>query len=38
MPILTWPNDDEARKISGRIHYRLLEADPAFSYGDPEAG
>jgi len=38
MPILTWLNDDEARKISGRIPYRLLEADPALSYGDPEAG
>lgn len=36
MPILTWLNDDEARKISGRIPYRLLEADPKFSYGDPE--
>ena len=38
MPILTWLNDDEARKISGRIPYRLLEADPALSYGDAEAG
>jgi adenine-specific DNA-methyltransferase len=38
MPTLTWLNDDEARKISGRIPYRLLEADPSLSYGDPEAG
>jgi len=37
MPILTWLNDDEARKISGRIPYRLLEADPALSYGDTQA-
>jgi adenine-specific DNA-methyltransferase len=35
MPILTWLNDDEARQISGRIPYRLLEVDPALSYGDP---
>ena len=33
MPILTWLNDDEVRKISGHISYRLLEADPALSYG-----
>jgi adenine-specific DNA-methyltransferase len=38
MPILTWLNDDEARKISGRIPYRLLEVDSTLSYGDPESG
>jgi len=31
MPTLTWLNGDEARKISVRIPYRLLEADPALS-------
>jgi adenine-specific DNA-methyltransferase len=35
MPILTWLNDEEARKTSSRVPYRLLEADPALSYGDP---
>jgi adenine-specific DNA-methyltransferase len=38
MPILTWLNDDEARKISGRIPYRLLEVDSTLPYGDPESG
>lgn len=35
MPTLAWLNDDEARKISGLIPYRLLEADPVLSYGAP---
>jgi adenine-specific DNA-methyltransferase len=35
MPILHWLNDEEARKASGRVPYRLLEADAALSYGDP---
>ncbi|MCX6069131.1 MAG: site-specific DNA-methyltransferase [Chloroflexi bacterium] len=33
MPTLTWLNDNEARKISAHISYRLLEADPSLSYG-----
>jgi len=33
MPILHWLNDDEARKSSSRVPYRLLEADAALSYG-----
>jgi adenine-specific DNA-methyltransferase len=35
MPILHWLNDEEARKTSSRVSYRLLEADDAHSYGDP---
>ena len=35
MPILHWLNDEEARKTSSRVPYRLLEADDAHSYGDP---
>src|SRR6266545_6530409 len=34
MPILHWLNDEEARKQSGQLPYRLLEADPTLSYGD----
>lgn len=34
MPILHWLNDEEARKTSSRIPYRLLEADGKLSYGD----
>lgn len=33
MPLLNWLNDDEARKASGQVPYRLLEADPAHSEG-----
>jgi hypothetical protein len=29
MPILHWLNDDQARKTSSRVPYRLLEADAA---------
>jgi adenine-specific DNA-methyltransferase len=36
MPILHWLNDEEARKVSSQIPYRLLEADPTLSYGDPD--
>ena len=35
MPILHWLNDEEARKTSSRVPYRLLEADGALSVGDP---
>lgn len=35
MPILHWLNDEEARKTSSRVPYRLLDADDAHSYGDP---
>lgn len=35
MPILHWLNDEEARKTSSQIPYRLLEADPDHSFGDP---
>ena len=35
MPILHWLNDEEARKTSSRVPYRLLEAEAALSYGDP---
>ena len=34
MPTLHWLNDQEARKTSSQIPYRLLEADPKLSYGD----
>ncbi len=36
MPTLTWLNDDEARKTSARIPYRLLEADAGLSFGAPD--
>jgi adenine-specific DNA-methyltransferase len=36
MPILHWLNDEEARKVSSQIPYRLLEPDPTLSYGDPD--
>jgi adenine-specific DNA-methyltransferase len=38
MPTLHWLNDEEGRKTSSQIPYRLLEADPKLSYGDSEAG
>lgn len=37
MPTLHWLNDDEARRAARDIPYRLLEEDPALSYGDPAA-
>ncbi len=36
MPILHWLNDEEARKTSSRVPYRLLEADAALSYMRPD--
>ena len=33
MPTLTWLNDNEARKTSAHIPYRLLEADANLSFG-----
>jgi adenine-specific DNA-methyltransferase len=36
MPTLRWLNDEEARKTSSQIPYRLLEAEPKLSYGDSE--
>ncbi|MEW6084025.1 MAG: site-specific DNA-methyltransferase [Chloroflexota bacterium] len=33
MPTLHWLKDEEARKTSSQIPYRLLEADPKLSYG-----
>ncbi len=36
MPTPHWLNDEEARKTSSRIPYRLLEADTKLSYGDSE--
>lgn len=35
MPILHWLNDEEARKTSSQIPYRLLEADTKLSYSSP---
>ena len=37
MPTLHWLNDDEARRAARDVPYRLLEEDPALSYGDPDA-
>lgn len=34
MPILHWLNDEQARKTSSQIPYRLLEADTKLSFGD----
>ena len=31
MPILHWLNDEEVRKTSSRVPYRLLEADEMLS-------
>lgn len=36
MPTLQWLNDDEARRATQVVPYRLLEEDPALSYGDPQ--
>ena len=38
MPSLTWLTRDEDLKRAGQVPYRLLEADPTLSYGDPAAG
>jgi adenine-specific DNA-methyltransferase len=37
MPILHWLNDQEARKTSSQIPYRLLEAENNLSFGDPNS-
>ena len=37
MPTLSWLNDDEARRAARDVPYRLLEEDPALSYGDPHS-
>jgi adenine-specific DNA-methyltransferase len=37
MPTLHWLNDEDARCAARSVPYRLLEADPALSYGDPQA-
>lgn len=38
MPSLTWLTRDDDLKRAGTVPYRLLEADPALSYGDPTSG
>ena len=38
MPSLTWLTRDEDLKCAAAVPYRLLEADPALSHGDPAAG
>jgi len=34
MPTLHWLNDDQARRATQGVPYRLLEEDPSLSYGD----
>lgn len=34
MPTLHWLNDNEARRTVRGVPYRLLEEDPALSFGD----
>ena len=38
MPTLEWLTRDEDLKRAGQVPYRLLEADPALSAGDPASG
>ena len=38
MPSLTWLTRDEDLKRAAAVPYRLLEAEPALSHGDPAAG
>jgi len=38
VPTLTWLSRDEDLKRAAAVPYRLLEADPALSHGDPAAG
>ena len=38
MPSLTWLTRDDDLKRAGQVPYRLLEADPDLSHGDPAAG
>lgn len=37
MPTLQWLNDDEARRATRGVPYRLLEEDTTLSYGDPQS-
>jgi adenine-specific DNA-methyltransferase len=37
MPTLQWLNDDQARCAARAVPYRLLEEDPALSFGDPQS-
>lgn len=37
MPTLTWLNRNEALTIASNTPFRLLEAAPAYDYGDPAA-
>ncbi len=36
MPTLEWANRNEAVRAAARSPYRVLEYDPALSFGDPE--
>jgi adenine-specific DNA-methyltransferase len=38
MPSLTWLTRDDDLKRAAAVPYRLLEADPTLSHGDPAAG
>jgi adenine-specific DNA-methyltransferase len=38
MPTLSWLTREEDIKAASRVPYRLLEADPALSAGDPASG
>jgi adenine-specific DNA-methyltransferase len=38
MPSLTWLTREDDLKRANAVPYRLLEADPALSHGDPAAG
>jgi len=38
MPSLTWLTRDDDLKRAAAVPYRLLEADPALSHGDPASG
>ena len=38
MPSLTWLTREDDLKRAAAVPYRLLEADPALSHGDPAAG
>jgi len=38
MPTLEWLTREEDLKRASRVPYRLLEADPTMSYGDPASG
>ncbi len=37
MPILHWLDRDKTIRKTGRVPYRLLEADEEFSYGDKDS-